>query len=163
MGIIMHAKQRAYLSLVVWIAIVLTAGGGLGSLTKSEINTWYTTLNQSALTPPNYVFPIAWTILYSMLGASGWLIWQEVFVAKRNVIKTIYISSLILNLSWTPLFFHYHLTGLALIALGAMDILALTIIYLTYQKMKTVSFFMTVYLAWILFASYLNFYIWQYN
>ncbi|WP_021827461.1 TspO/MBR family protein [Holospora obtusa] len=131
----MNQGTKNHLSLIIWIAALIAIGGVIGSLTKPEISTWYSTLNRSALTPPNYVFPVAWTILYGIIGACG----------------------------WTPLFFHYHLTRLSLLVLVAMDILVVTIIWLAYKKMRAASLLMIPYLSWILFASYLNFYIWQYN
>ena len=67
------------------------------------------------------------------------------------------------KLELDPLFFDYHLTELSLVVLIAMDMLVVTIIWLAYKKMRVVSLLMTPYLLWILFASYLNFYIWQYN
>ncbi|MBK2005765.1 tryptophan-rich sensory protein [Francisella orientalis] len=48
---------------------LIAIGGVIGSFTKPEISTWYSTLHRSTLTPPNYVFPIAWTILYGIIGA----------------------------------------------------------------------------------------------
>jgi benzodiazapine receptor len=152
-----------WISLLIWIITIIAIGGVIGSLTKPEISTWYSTLTRSSLTPPNYVFPIAWTILYGIIGACGWLIWREPLFPKLSVIKTLYVTQLILNWSWTPLFFGFHLTGLSLIVLVAMDILVFALICLAYRKMKAVSLLMIPYLSWILFASYLNFYIWQYN
>lgn len=142
---------------------LIAIGGLIGSLTKPEISTWYSTLNRAPLTPPNYVFPVVWTILYGMIGACGSLIWYKPSFQNLSVIKTLYIIQLILNWSWTPLFFCYHLTGFSLIVLGAMDILVGMIIWLAYPKVKSVSLLMVPYLLWILFASYLNFYIWWYN
>jgi len=149
--------------LIIWTLGLIAISGFIGSLTKPEISTWYNTLNHSNLTPPNYVFPVAWTILYGIIGACGWLIWRASSFRKLSVIKTLYLTQLILNWSWTPLFFHYHLTGLSLVVLGAMDILVCSLICLAYQKMRAVPLLMISYLSWILFASYLNFYIWQYN
>jgi tryptophan-rich sensory protein len=156
-------QNKNHLSLIIWIVLLIAIGGFIGSLTKPEISTWYSTLNRSNLTPPNYVFPVAWTILYGIIGACGWLIWQEGSLPRLGVIKTLYALQLILNWSWTPLFFHYHLTGLSLIVLVAMDILVCSLICLAYQKMRAASLLMIPYLLWILFATYLNFYIWQYN
>lgn len=156
-------QHKNYISLILWIVALIAIGGVIGSLTKPEISTWYSILNRSPLTPPNYVFPVAWTILYGIIGACGWLIWKESSFSKLSIIKTLYVTQLILNWSWTPLFFHYHLTGHSLIVLGAMDILVSELIYLTYQKIRSVSLLMIPYLLWILFATYLNFYIWQYN
>jgi translocator protein len=152
-------QNKTYFSLIIWIMALIAIGGIIGSLTKPEISTWYSTLNRSTLTPPNYVFPIAWTILYGMIGACGWLIWRPQAFSKLRVIKTLYVVQLILNWSWTPLFFHYHLAGLSLVVLLAMDILVGTIIFLTYPKIRAVSLLMLPYWLWILLATYLNFYI----
>ncbi len=159
----MNQGTKNHLSLILWIVALIAIGGVIGSLTKPEISTWYSTLNRSPLTPPNYVFPIAWTILYGIIGACGWLIWRPQAFPKLSIIKTLYVAQLILNWSWTPLFFHYHLTRLSLVVLVAMDILIVTLICLAYPKMRAVSLLMIPYLSWILFASYLNFYIWWYN
>ena len=159
----MDKRSKNYISLILWILALIFIGFSIGYLTKPEISTWYSALNRSSLTPPNYVFPIAWTILYGIIGACGWLIWRPQAFSKLSVIKTLYVTQLILNWSWTPLFFHYHLSGLSLVVLGAMDILVGTIILSAYRKIRAVSLLMLPYLLWILFASYLNFYIWQYN
>lgn len=151
------------ISLLIWIITIIAIGSVIGALTKPEISTWYSTLLRSTLTSPNYVFPIAWTILYGIIGACGWLIWRESSFPRLSIIKNLYVIQLILNWSWTPLFFGFHLTGLSLVVLGTMDILVFALICLAYRKMKAVSLLMIPYLSWILFATYLNFYIWRYN
>jgi len=159
----MNAENKTYLSLIIWIVALILIGGTIGSLTKPEISTWYSNLNRAPLTPSNYIFPIAWTILYGIIGFCGWIIWHTPSFIKLSIIKILYLTQLILNWSWTPLFFHYHLTGLSLLVLGAMDILVSMLIFLTYPKIKLVSLPMIPYLLWLLFASHLNFYIWWYN
>lgn len=159
----MHKGNKNYLALIIWIFSLIAIGGAIGSLTKPEINTWYSTLNRAPLTPPNYVFPVAWTILYGIIGACGWLLWHKASFPRLNALKILYITQLILNWSWTPMFFHFHLTGLSLIVLASMDILVGALIFLAYPKIRAVSLLMIPYFLWILFASYLNFYIWQYN
>jgi benzodiazapine receptor len=156
-------QNKNHLSLIIWIVSLIVIGGGIGSLTKPEMSTWYSTLHRSPVTPPNYVFPLAWTVLYGMIGACGGLIWSKPLFQKLSIIKALYVIQLVINWSWTPLFFHYHFTGFSLIVLCAMDILVATIIWLSYRKMNEVSLLMIPYLLWILFASYLNFYIWRYN
>lgn len=159
----MDKTSKNYISLILWILALIFIGFSIGYLTKPEISTWYSALNRSSLTPPNYVFPIAWTVLYGLIGACGWLIWSTSSSPKLELLKTLYVTQLILNWSWTPLFFHYHLSGLSLVVLGAMDILVAMIILSAYREVRALSLLMLPYLLWILFASYLNFYIWQYN
>lgn len=159
----MKIKNKNYFCLLLWIVALIAIGSIIGFLTKPEISTWYSTLNRSSLTPPNYLFPVAWTILYGAIGACGWVIWCTQAFPQRVVIKTLYAIQLILNWSWTPLFFHYHLTGIAFLVLICMDILVGMLIWLAYPKIRTVSLLMIPYLLWILFATHLNFYIWHYN
>ncbi len=156
-------KIKNHLFLIIWVVAIIAIGSIIGSLTKSEITTWYSTLNRSPLTPPNHIFPIAWTILYGFIGACGWLIFSASSLPKLRIIKTLYAIQLILNWSWTPLFFYCHLTGFSLLILGCMDILVGALIWLSYPNIRSVSLLMIPYLLWILFASYLNFYIWQYS
>lgn len=153
-------QNKRYISLILWIIIMIAIGMLIGYLTKPEMNTWYIILNRSTLTPPNYLFPIAWTILYGIIGACGWLIWYNDAFTQ---IKILYITHLILNWSWTPLFFYYHCTIMSLIVLCAMNIIVTMIIWLCYRKMRIISLLMIPYLSWLLFATYLNLYIWQYN
>lgn len=148
---------------MMWIIGFVLIGLIIGSLTRAEVNTWYSTLNRSPLTPPNYVFRIAWTILYPMIAFCGWIIWRKQPFPKLILIKSLFVVQLILNWSWTPLFFCYHLTGLSFACLLAMNILVAMIIYFSHARVRLVSLLMTPYLIWILFAAYLNFYIWQYN
>lgn len=156
-------KQFTYISLLIWIIAILFIGTSIGAFTKTEINTWYTLLNRSALTPANYIFPIAWTILYVMIASSGWLIWRSPHFSNLNWIKGLYIFQLLLNWSWTPLFFIGHFIGLSFAVLLIIDIMVALIIYLTSPRMKTVSMMMLPYFLWLLFATYLNFYIFQHN
>lgn len=156
-------ENKKHLSLIIWIVALIAIGSIIGSLTKPELSTWYSTLNRSPLTPPNYVFPVAWTILYGAIGACGWLIWRAPSFLKLRAIKTLYASQLILNLSWTPLFFYYHFTKISLVVLISMDIFVGMLIWLAYSKIRSVSLLMIPYLLWIIYASYLNFYIWQHN
>jgi benzodiazapine receptor len=119
--------------LIIWTLGLIAIGSVIGSLTTPEISTWYSTLH----------------------GICGWLIWRASVFPKLSIIKTLYVTQLILHWSWTPLFFHYNLTGLSLIVLGLMDILVGAIILLAYRKIKAVSLLMLPHLFSILFASYL--------
>jgi len=154
---------KRYWVLILWVVVLITIGWGIGYFTKPELSVWYSTLNRAKLTPPNYLFPIVWTILYGFIGICGWLIWHSQPFLQLKAIKKLYVMQLILNFSWTPLFFGYHLIGTAFFVIIAMDILVGVIIWQAYKKIKLVSLLMMPYLGWILFASYLSFYIWQYN
>jgi tryptophan-rich sensory protein len=161
----MWQKYRSYISLSLWLISLLGIGGSIGTVTKIDVDTWYTTLNRSSLTAPNYVFPLVWTILYMMIAISGWLIWEKTpSFANSTRIKGLYILQLLLNWSWTPLFFYAHAVGSALLCITLIDLCVALFIKVAYAtELKLVSILMMPYLAWLLFATYLNFYIWLYN
>ena len=160
---VQHSLRESYLSLIIWIGALIMIGSLIGFCTQTDVDIWYKTLNRSSLTPPNYVFPIAWTILYGLIGAAGWAIWNASGFPKLKLIKSLYVIQLLLNWSWTPLFFTLHLTGMSLLCILVMDLAVASIIYLAYGKFKLVALLVMPYLLWILFATHLNFYIWQYN
>ncbi len=162
-GLSMNEKNKSYVKLIIWIVILMLIGSVIGASTKSDTDTWYKTLIRSPLTPPDYVFGIAWSILYAMIAISGWLIWEAKPFSNIKLIKGLYISQLILNWVWTPLFFSYHLTGLSLICIIMIITLVAILIFKAYKNLSSVSFLLIPYLLWLLFASHLNFYIWQYN
>lgn len=159
----MIAEKRQYFQLLIWIMVLLFIGSLSGSMTNDSIKTWYLTLNRSPLTPPNYVFGIVWSLLYTMIAISGWLIWQAQSLAELTLAKRLYVLQLLLNWSWTPLFFGYQLTGAALICLTCTIIVVATLIIKIYQNLKVASVLLIPYLLWLLLAGHLNFYIWLYN
>jgi len=159
----MNLKRKDYLSLIIWIAALMLIGSSIGALTKTSVDTWYTTLIRSPLTPPNYYFGIVWSILYAMIATSGWLIWNSNEFTGLRLIKILYIAQLLLNWSWTPLFFSYHLIGPALICLSLIIILVVLLIISSFNKINMAALLLIPYLLWSLFAAYLNFYIFRYN
>ena len=110
-------------------------------------NSWYQSVEKSSLTPAPYVFGIVWPILYFLMGVVSYY--------KSPKIYYLYIFQLLLNGSWSWLFFYFNLPLIALI-----DIYLLIVINcLIQQKLitdKVLFFIYLPYLLWILYASYLN-------
>lgn len=110
-------------------------------------NSWYQSIEKSSLTPAPYVFGIVWPILYFLMSVVGYY--------KSSKIYYLYIFQLLLNGSWSWLFFYFNLPLIALI-----DIYLLILINcLIQQKIitnKVLFFIYLPYLLWILYASYLN-------
>lgn len=159
----MNFSKKDCIYLIIWVLALISIGWIIGFLTKNSVITWYPTLLRSPLTPPNYVFGPVWTILYSMLGVAGWLIWRSADQKSLKTIKSLFIVQLILNWSWTPIFFSYHLVGAALVCLAAMIALVALIIIKTYQNLQPVALLLTPYFLWLLLAFHLNYYVWLHN
>ncbi len=146
-----------------WVVCLVGIGFGLGVLTKQSIPTWYEYLKRSSLTPPNYVFGVAWTILYALIGMSGALLWNAENVSDSFAIKKLYVLQLLLNWIWTPIFFSLHMVGGALGVLSALIICVGWLIFKSYRQIRLVSVLLMPYFLWLVFAAYLNFFVWFYN
>ena len=118
---------------------------------------WYYSLNKSPLTPPEAVFPIVWTILYIMIAISLFFYIKDGFRQEKIIPLVIFITQIILNLLWTPVFFESHDIKLAFFIIIALIILVFINIILFYKKSKTAAFLLIPYFLWLIFASYLNY------
>lgn len=154
--------KKDYLYLLIWIIVISFIGFSFGSLTKPQINNWYLTLQRSPLTPPNYIFGVVWSILYFFLSIFGWIIFNAKIYNKKNllIIKILYIVQLLLNFSWTPIFFYYHLIDYSFIILIIMDAMVFLIILISLlNKLRFLYLLMIPYFIWICFATYLTYYL----
>ena len=152
----MKNRSQIY-SLLLWIVAIQFLGYLFGGMTKTDIGPWYYNLEKSSLTPPNFVFGIVWPILYCVIAIAGWRIFQGARSEDNRAIRTYYVIQLLLNWSWTPLFFHLQQIHLAFLCILLIILFTVLIIIKAYKKMRLVSWLMLPYLLWLIFASYLNY------
>lgn len=130
--------------------------------TQSSVASWYPLLTKPHWTPPDWVFPVAWTILYTMIGISLWriLIIPEA-VSRRALLP--FALQLLLNFSWSFAFFYLRspLFGLVNIVLLVMAILWNIAAFNKHST--TAALLLIPYLLWVIYATALNFAIWTYN
>lgn len=130
---------------------------------NSSDSKWYKSLNQSSLTPPSWVFPIAWSILYILIIASGVVFLSTPSTTIRAAVRSpgffYYCAAWVLNLSWSPLFFTLQRPDLSFVViLGMLTFIALNI-RAFYPVSRLSAYLLVPYLAWVSFATYLNGYI----
>ena len=120
---------------------------------------WYKSLNQSPLTPPSWVFPIAWTFLYALIVASGVVFLSVRTAAVRSAGFFYYCAAWVLNISWSQIFFRFRRPGMSFVViLGMLAFIALNI-RAFYPVSRLAAWLLVPYLAWVSFAAYLNGYI----
>lgn len=127
-----------------------------------SIQTWYPMLNKPALTPPNLLFPIAWSILYLCMGISIGLVWNTESI-KRKVLRWLFGIQLLLNFTWSIYFFYFQSPMLGFINILLLDVFVIYYAIESYPVKKASSLLFIPYILWILFATYLNGYILAYN
>jgi tryptophan-rich sensory protein len=153
-----------FVKLILSIGVCLLAGG-LGTVfTISSIPTWYATLVKPSFSPPNYLFGPVWTILYILMGISLYLIWKKgTKTQKVREALMLFGLQLFLNAIWSPIFFGAKNLFFSLVVIIFMWLFILRTI-LSFGKInKTASYLLYPYLAWVSFASLLNFSVWMLN
>lgn len=118
---------------------------------------WYDNLIKPFLTPPEWIFAPVWIVLYATLLVS--LIIYAVTITKKRKIDgyILFVSQMIFNLLWSPVFFYLHKIGLALIIVVGMDIISFFMIKKFFSISRLAGLILIPYFIWILFATYLNF------
>jgi tryptophan-rich sensory protein len=137
------------------IAISLFIGGLAGFLTRNSMNL-YQTLEKPPLSPPGWVFPVVWTILYILMGISAYIIYESEDPMREKALQT-YSVQLVINFSWSIVFFLMNNYWLAFAILVILWFLILKMIVQFYQINKIAAVLQIPYLLWVTFAGYLNF------
>ena len=118
----------------------------------------FDTINKPALSPPGWLFPIIWTLLYTLMGIASYLVLtaDQTPEAAKDRFLTVYGLQLAFNFGWSLIFFNL---GTYLFAFLWLVVLWLLILYTTilfYRSSKTAGNLMIPYLLWVTFAGYLN-------
>lgn len=138
------------------LSLLISLGaGGLSALITGDTMDTYKTLNLPPLSPPGIVFPIVWTILYSLMGISAYLIYTSDSRGKTLALG-VYLLQLLINVLWSPVFFNSQNFLLAFLLLVLLWILIAVMIALFYRINKTAALLQIPYLLWVTFAGYLN-------
>lgn len=149
---------------IVTVPLILLLGFASGrAVPAGSENSWYVALQKPALTPPGWVFPVAWTSLYILLGLAVALILHARGARGRGLALAVFAVQFALNLAWTPLFFGAHRIGAALVVIVAMLLLSIVTTVL-FGRIRTAAAWLIVpYMVWISFAGVLTWRIGQLN
>lgn len=151
------AAMTKYLSLIPFIVLVCVAAT-TGAMFKP--GPWYAALNKPWWTPPDWLFPVAWTVLYLMIAIAGWLAWRAGGIGPAVIIWGV---GLILNALWSYLMFGRHDIGLALIDIAGLWIATAAFIWAAWNLAPVAAYLFLPYLLWVTFAAALNFEVWRLN
>ena len=140
--------------------------GILGSLsTIGNVTGWYAQAEKAPWTPGNEVFGPVWLALYTIMAVAAWLVWRERGNVFRGTALILYVTQLVINAVWTPVFFGaYPLAGSAALWWGVVTILLLDAAVLAtmfaFARVSRAAAWMLVpYWIWVLYATTLNVYL----
>ncbi|MDD4689601.1 MAG: tryptophan-rich sensory protein [Eubacteriales bacterium] len=144
-------KFKVYL---VNILIALGVGSLSAFLTRNQMDI-YSKLVQPPLSPPGWLFPIVWGILFLLMGISASMIWLSDSFEKEKAL-TVYGIQLAVNFLWSLIFFNMQAYYLAFFWLLLLLVLIIIMIYKFSQINKTAAYLQIPYLLWVIFAGYLT-------
>lgn len=130
--------------------------GLISALLSNSSMTSYMTLNKPSFSPPSFLFPIVWTILYILMGISSYLIYESMSYHKGKCLL-LYGINLFLNFLWPLIFFNLEARLFAFVFILFLDIVVLLMIFCFLGINKKAAYLQVPYLLWLLFATILNF------
>ncbi|GIL40262.1 tryptophan-rich sensory protein [Rhodospirillales bacterium TMPK1] len=113
---------------------------------------WYAGLQKASFNPPNWVFPVAWNLLYATIALAGWLIWKR---GERKALHW-WAAQLVFNLAWSWIFFRGHAAVWALAEMLVLWLLIATTVAKFWRIDTRAGALLLPYLAWVTFAITLN-------
>lgn len=142
--------------LLICIAIPLLVGIVSGLISRSGMET-FNQITKPPLSPPAILFPIVWSILYTLMGIASYLIVvSDADKTLKDNALTSYGLQLIVNFFWSIFFFNFGWYLFSFLWLVLLWVLILNCIFLFYEINKTAAYLMIPYLLWVSFAGYLN-------
>ena len=157
----MWKKIKPYL---VSILIALGVGGLAAFLTRGSMDI-YNSVNTPPFSPPSWLFPVVWTLLYILMGISSAIIYQKGKEEGADVKRAldVYLLQLAVNFIWSIVFFNMRLFFLAFLWLLFLWVLIIVMIKRFWKIDSAAAKLQIPYLLWVSFAGYLNFMIWILN
>ena len=149
-------KGKNWKTLLLCLVIPLAAGG-IGALLAGGFSGSYEAMYKPLLSPPGWVFPVVWTLLYLLMGYASYLVYiSEASMPRKHRALTVYGVQLIINLLWPLFFFRLGWYTFAFIWLLLLIAAVLLCRMLFRYIEKRAGDLLLPYLIWLFFAAYLN-------
>lgn len=146
----MTASRTNYTSLIVFLFVVLGVGFTIGlTIQPGE---WYEALVKPWFTPPNWLFGPAWTLVYILIAVAGWRV--TIFEGFNSAAFRLWMTQMLLNWAWTPVFFGFHKVGLGLVII--LCLLISVIAFMRKVRDQTARWCFGPYALWLCYATSLN-------
>lgn len=139
--------------------------GAVGSVfTASSLTDWYSLLEKPVFNPPSWVFFPVWTLLYTLMGISLYIVWEKGLNDRGVKIGLLIFGiQLVLNVLWSFLFFGLRSPYYGLIGIIFLWLTILMTIFQFRNISKAASYLLIPYLVWVSFAALLNYNLWTLN
>ncbi len=148
--------------LILSLAIPLLVGGVSGFLTMGSMET-FENLNKPPLSPPGWVFPVVWTILFLLMGLASYFVSLSPKDTEKKKALFVYALQLAVNFFWSIIFFNMERYLLSFIWLLLLWVLII-VTFFDFRKISRLAGYLLIpYFLWVTFAAYLNLFIYLLN
>ena len=155
--------KRKWTVYAFWIVLCELVGIVSGLLSREGIAIYNATVSKPAFTPPAWVFPVVWTILFALMGISAARVSLSEPSKARSWGLNTFIAQLVVNFFWPLFFFNVQAFGFAFIWLILLWILVAFTLLQFWRVDQTAAWLLVPYLAWLTFAAVLNAAVWLMN
>ena len=149
--------MRNILKIIGLISVCFLPGVIGGFFTANNLYPWFNSLAKPSFSPPSWVFSPVWTVLYTLMGISLFLILKADNSKNKTLGIVFFTIQLVLNGLWSIVFFGLHQILLAFGVIIALLIFIILSIFEFYKVSKTSAYILIPYIIWVSFASVLNF------
>lgn len=157
------APLTSPIMLLVFVVVCLAAGRLGAAITEPALESWYRGLAKPAWTPPDIVFPVAWSLLFLAMGIAAWLVWKSAERGELRLPLTLFFGQLVINVLWSFAFFGQRNPFLGMVTLAAL-FLAVILTTIAFSRVSRVAGWLFLpYLLWLGYAGALNYAIWRMN
>jgi tryptophan-rich sensory protein len=153
---------KQILGLFGWLmaSFVTAAIGGFASVNAAG---FYGQLVQPAWAPPPWLFGPVWTLLYTLMGVSAWLVWRKHGFRGAGSALALFVAQLLANALWSWLFFAWQQGAIAFAEILLLWLLIAATVRAFWPLHRVAAFLLVPYLAWVSFAAALNLVLWRLN
>lgn len=155
-------KSNQWAGLAGWLIVCYTAAA-IGAVASAKAVSFYEQLTKADWAPPAFLFGPVWSVLFLLMSIAAWLVWKSGGFGKHRTALTFFMVQLVFNALWSWLFFAWHQGGAALIEVIVLWVLIATTTILFWRVRPLAGALLVPYLAWVSFASVLNYSLWQLN
>ncbi len=156
--------RNFFISILIPLLVGYCSSAIADLLSGLDVSTYYSQLIKPGFAPPGYIFPIVWIILYTLMGISSYIVMKKGYdLYKVKDAMFFYWLQLILNFMWSILFFGLDLRFTSLVVIIILLVVVLIMIYKFYKINKVSAYINIPYILWIIYASFLSYFIWIIN
>lgn len=140
--------------MVTFLIFLIACGAAATTGVIFKPGQWYEALNKPGFTPPNWAFPVAWTIIYLLLAWAGY---RLSLIPGSQTVLALWAAQIALNTLWTPVFFGAHQVAAAMVILLLLWLVVAVMVFMALRLDLITGLILFPYLAWLCVAAALNF------